>query len=643
MPSQSVTIHELIRSGVRFTWQEAVALTQGVAAASSACVPRVTSSNSILKHFALHEDGSVEADTECAAASVAGLAMFLGRLLPAEPLDPALRPPSGVHYTIGRALGLVQSTPFASLGHFSEVLARYEQGNRQSVLRDVFDRYRAACDACSTAALAPGDERRGTSPRPDTLRRLLRDADQEAWFSGRRGQAPQWRARRQGPEAEMLRRFLREADRRNYELSRRVTVGARRRSIAARGFAGISRVARATVPLNRAARVASLWSRNRVAAGFVILFLAGGAAAERRPIGHAWSGLIASLDFTSSRPAGAIATTGTAAAHPTDARAAGAVQQGDIRPTPTPHMPGGAAVMPSGSAEANPNLADTGGERDADARPVEPFSALTSSSGRMIEALDVAQHPVFSSSFAADRAILFDNDAQPAGEAAPAPNFVRVLSIADDRGRNYHPRLSPDGTTIAFDSDRDGARGVYLASRDGRHVRRISGPEQYAAFPAWSPDGNHVAFVQSEPEQPTVWNVWSADVRSDVLARLTWFRDGQPWGVSWFPDGNRLCFAHEQVLVVLDTTTGDARTFASPRPGKLVRMPVVSPDGSRIIFQIANDGAWLLEMSDGSMRQVLADPSVEECAWSRDGKQIVFRTRDGGEWTSWSLAPEGDK
>ena len=63
-------------------------------------------------------------------------------------------------------------------------------------------------------------------------------------------------------------------------------------------------------------------------------------------------------------------------------------------------------------------------------------------------------------------------------------------------------------------------------------------------------------------------------------------------------------------LVVLDTGAGTSRSYPSPRPDKLVRLPAVSPDGARVIFQLDNDGAWLLEVADGSMRQVLADPSV---------------------------------
>jgi Tol biopolymer transport system component len=61
---------------------------------------------------------------------------------------------------------------------------------------------------------------------------------------------------------------------------------------------------------------------------------------------------------------------------------------------------------------------------------------------------------------------------------------LRVVNVRDDRGSSFHPRPSPDGRLIAFDSDREGERGVYVANADGGAVRRISG-DGFAAIPSW--------------------------------------------------------------------------------------------------------------------------------------------------------------
>lgn len=215
--------------------------------------------------------------------------------------------------------------------------------------------------------------------------------------------------------------------------------------------------------------------------------------------------------------------------------------------------------------------------------------------------------------------------------------ILRITSIVDDRSQNFHARPSPDGTRVAFDSDRDGERAVYVADSDGRNVRRISG-EGFAAVPSWSPDGRSLAYVRAEPARPRVWNLWTMELQSGQERRLTSHSVGQPWGASWFPDGRRIAYSHEDRLIVRDLISGAQRIYPSPKKGRLVRTPAVSPDGRRVMFQVFRDGAWLLEMADGSMRRVLADPSAEEYTWSPDGKRVAYHSRRSGDWGVWLMA-----
>ena len=176
--------------------------------------------------------------------------------------------------------------------------------------------------------------------------------------------------------------------------------------------------------------------------------------------------------------------------------------------------------------------------------------------------------------------------------------ILRITSIVDDRSHNFHARPSPDGRRIAFDSDRDGERGVYVADVDGQNVRRISG-DGFAAIPSWSPDGRMLAFVRAEPDHPKVWNLWMMNLATGDERQLTSYRYGQPWGGSWFADGKRIAYSHEDRLVVLNLMTGASRVYPSPRKGALVRTPAVSPDGSRAVFQVFHAGTWLLDFRIG--------------------------------------------
>jgi hypothetical protein len=216
-------------------------------------------------------------------------------------------------------------------------------------------------------------------------------------------------------------------------------------------------------------------------------------------------------------------------------------------------------------------------------------------------------------------------------------SVLRITRVVDDHAKNYHARPSPDGQRIAFDSDRDGERGVYIANVDGTNVRRVSGAG-YAAVPSWSPDGGRLVFVRAEQDEPKVWNLWTVDLESGEMERLTSNTAGQPWGASWFPDGRQIAYSVDDHLIVHDVESGRDKVFTSPRKGQVLRTPAVSPDGRRVIFQIHRDGAWLLDLQDGSMRKVLADPTAEEYAWSPDGRRVAYHSRRSGQWGVWLMA-----
>ena len=333
--------------------------------------------------------------------------------------------------------------------------------------------------------------------------------------------------------------------------------------------------------------------------------------------------------------------------------------QAEARAVPAP-----AAVTAGPVAVPSRTVATSGAEKPATSQPIAPAPRAPSrqatseprTPARVVSAADVetaadarrasgipAGAVAYSPTFATVGSAMFYH-AEAGGRSALMRAdtdgdgaVVRITSIVDDRSQNFHARPSPDGTQVAFDSDRDGERAVYVADSDGRNVRRISG-EGFAAVPSWSPDGRSLIYVRSEPGRPRVWNLWTMELQSGRERRLTSHPYGQPWGASWFPDGRRIAYSHEDRLIVRDLISGAQRIYPSPRKGRLVRTPAVSPDGRRVMFQVFRDGAWLLEMSDGSMRRVLADPSAEEYTWSPDGRRVAYHSRRSGDWGVWLMA-----
>jgi Tol biopolymer transport system component len=217
-------------------------------------------------------------------------------------------------------------------------------------------------------------------------------------------------------------------------------------------------------------------------------------------------------------------------------------------------------------------------------------------------------------------------------------SVLRITSVIEPRARNFHARPSPDGASIAFDSDRDGERGVYVSDVEGRNVRRVSG-EGFAAIPSWSPDGRTLAFVRAEPGQPDLWNLWTVTLATGETRRVTSYPEGQLWGASWFPDGRQVVYSHDDRLVVLDFATGSERIYPSPIKGSPVRTPAVSPDARRVVFQVQRQGTWLLDLQNGTMRKVMADPTAEAYTWSPDSQRIAYYSRSDEKWGVWVMGP----
>ena len=109
---------------------------------------------------------------------------------------------------------------------------------------------------------------------------------------------------------------------------------------------------------------------------------------------------------------------------------------------------------------------------------------------------------------------------------------------------DFGPRWSPDGSQIAFTSNRDGIQSVdvYVMNADGSGVRRlIIG----AWSPAWSPDGSQIAFVRARGSSPdsAESDIYTMRVDGAGAPRRITDDDAAEHGMpAWSPDGRTIAF-----------------------------------------------------------------------------------------------------
>ena len=669
----TVSLAELLARGVAVQPREAVAIAQELTVESRTRTRAAPPSSGPLTPDTVHldRDGSVVQIGSAELPGLSEVAQFLQTLL-----GSAAKVPGALRYTVARALLEVDAPPFESLADFSRTLTRFEPSDRRGALRDLFERYTSATKAEST--LTPSDSSRKGVPPEVTVSVPL-----HARRSAAVQMTPTHDRRRIPAQVAALRRQLREADQRLFEqqvASRKSARVVKMPALSVVAGASVIRAAsnprpaestregvnalqpRVVIPstaapepdMDRAAGPghSRYWVRalafasaaaavvSLVVAGLSHIHQVGSSTNSPASVSHVASAPAVSRAATRDRSAvralPAPARTGNNAISPTvvDSAAATASQKRPIATSAavldSPHPVRSTSRVAGVVLAANVSESTDGGD-----------------DGSMVSALDSQRRPVFSPAFASKESAMFSPSGRSGGRqgainmgaAADNASDFEVMTILDDGARNYHAQPSPDGQQVAFDSDRDGERGVYLVNRDGTNARRVSG-SGYAAFPEWSPDGSRLAYVRAEPDNPQVWNLWLLSLGRDAagkagdaaVRKLTNYAQGQTWAASWFSDGRRICYAHEDKIVVLDLSSGRSREFESPLKGRRVRTPAVSPDGSRVIFQVFRGGAWLLDLADGSMQCVLTDPSAEEFAWAPGGRRIAYHSRRNGAW-----------
>jgi len=193
------------------------------------------------------------------------------------------------------------------------------------------------------------------------------------------------------------------------------------------------------------------------------------------------------------------------------------------------------------------------------------------------------------------------------------------------------PRISPDGTTVAYvvravDREANGYRSaIWLAALDGTsEPRRLTSGEKRDAEPRWSPDGSRLAFTSNRGGK--VSQLYVMPVDGGEARKLTSLKENVEHP-AWSPDGSAIAFVARVPDAAYDEKDDERRA-----PRRITRLQYKlehvgwTVDRPQHLFAVKADGS-------GAPAQITAGDFEDTApAWSPDGSTIAFVSARHDDW-----------
>jgi len=222
-----------------------------------------------------------------------------------------------------------------------------------------------------------------------------------------------------------------------------------------------------------------------------------------------------------------------------------------------------------------------------------------------------------------------------------APAALTDIPLTNYVGYQGQPTLSPDGSQFAFVWSGGVERGMpqlYVRTvGGGAPLRLTSTPATFVHDPAWSPDGQRIAFVRNKVgslvgELMTISPFGGTEKKIDT---------GPIRYIDWSPDGRWLYFSAQLSLqtyglFVNSSTGGERRLLVDPLPNTFGdREPSVSPDGRRLVFVRSladfNNDLFVVDLRNGAAagaprRLTFDHRAAWSPRWTTGGEDVIYVT-----------------
>jgi Tol biopolymer transport system component len=231
---------------------------------------------------------------------------------------------------------------------------------------------------------------------------------------------------------------------------------------------------------------------------------------------------------------------------------------------------------------------------------------------------------VFDSTLLQTRLAWYDRAGKPAGALG-------------EPGVHFAPRISPDGTRVAFDLYDAGSMTEQVWVADvarGVQTRLTSGPASNSG-PVWSPDGARIAFQSDRKHQADICLRALAGTGETALTDA----DGQRIPHDITADGHflialdREAVGERRVRVVAFPLAGDSQPITLvPYASDIVWDARVSPDGRWLAYDRDETGrreVYVVSFPDGQTKVQVSNAGGGRPHWTRGGKEILYTAPDG--------------